>query len=77
MPHYGIFIPTGNMRDTLLIGKKLKKDGIHNYLATFGALDHSTGIRPAEPVGIKVVEDPEWVKRRMPEKKTTTKARRW
>jgi hypothetical protein len=69
MPYYGIFIPTGNMRDTLLIGRKLEKDGIYSYLATFETLDCSTDIRPAEPTGIKVVEDPDWFKRRTTRRK--------
>jgi len=73
--YYGIFIPTGNVRDTLLIGKKLKENNIHSYLTTFKGLVLSTTITPAEPIGIKVVENPDWFKRRTSGKKKT-KSRR-
>ena len=63
MPYYGLFIPTGNKRDTKAIMEKLKEVA-PAWLATYEEMVYGE-INPCSFDGIKIIDNPEWMKRRM------------
>lgn len=64
-PYYAIIIPIGNIRDTMIIGEDLNKIGISSYLGSYKNLDYTSKIKPVEPVGLKVIDNPDWYKKRI------------
>lgn len=64
-PYYAIIIPVGNIRDTMIIGEQLEKETISSYLGSYVGLDYESKIRPVEPVGLKVIDSPDWFKKRI------------
>jgi len=72
-PYYAIIIPVGNIRDTMIIGEDLEKINVSSYLGSYENLDYTSKIKPVEPVGLKVIDNPEWFKKRMERLKKSLK----
>ena len=64
-PYYAIIIPVGNIRDTMIIGEQLEEINISSYLGSYEYLDYQSQIKPVEPVGLKIIDNPEWFEKRM------------
>jgi hypothetical protein len=61
--YYCLVIPIGNKRDTKTIGKQIKENTIaSSWLGTYEDLEYGD-MQPCKPVGIKVIDNPDWLKR--------------
>ena len=61
--YYCLIIPIGNKRDTKIIGKQIKENTCAgSWLGTYDDLVYGD-IKPAEPVGIKCIDGPDWLER--------------
>lgn len=69
-----LFIPGGNMRDTISIMRQLKDMGIHAYLASYTGLEYGK-IHPCSFTEIELEDNHEWMNRISESKKRFAKKR--